>query len=77
MSAEQGFPAAMFAYGDCCYLGNGVEQNLETAARWYQKALDAGYEPDDEDRKHLKEVLGENAAAQTEMETEQESTLEG
>ena len=47
------------------------------SAKVIRRALDAGYEPDEEDRKHLKEVLGENAAAQTEMETEQESTLEG
>ena len=59
-SAEQGFPAAMFAYGDCCYLGNGVEQDLKEAEEWYQKALDAGYEPDNEDQKHLAEVMGED-----------------
>ena len=50
----------MFAYGDCYYLGNGVEQDLKKAAEWYQKALDAGYEPDDEDQKHLAEVMGED-----------------
>ena len=58
-SAKQGFPDGMFAYGDCCCLGTGVEKNLKTTAKWYQKALDAGYEPDDADREHLDDVLGE------------------
>ena len=53
LAADQGFPVAMFAVGDCFYLGSGVEQNLESAREWYRKALDAGYEPDEEDRKHL------------------------
>ena len=57
-AADQGFTTAMFALGDCYYLGNGVEKNLEAAAEWYQKALDAGYEPDEEDQKHLADVLG-------------------
>ena len=61
MSAEQGFPVAMFAYGDCYYLGAGVEQDLKTAEEWYQKALDAGYGPDDEDQKHIAEVMGEDS----------------
>ena len=48
----------LFAVGDCYYLGAGVEKDLEAAAEWYQKALDAGYEPDEEDQKHLAEVMG-------------------
>ena len=58
-SAEQGFPVAMFAVGDCYYLGNGADQDLEEAASWYQQALDAGYEPDETDHEHLVAVLGE------------------
>ena len=30
----------------------------EKPAEWYQKALDAGYEPDEEDQKHLDDVQG-------------------
>ena len=38
-----------------------MEQDLKTAEEWYQKALDAGYEPDDEDQKHIAEVMGEDS----------------
>ena len=38
--------------------GNGVEKDIEKAAELYQHALDAGYEPDDEDKARLEEVLG-------------------
>lgn len=58
-AAEADLPIAMFALGECYYLGNGVEQNVEEAANWYRKSLEAGYEPDETDREHLKEVLGE------------------
>jgi hypothetical protein len=58
LSADQGFPVALFAVGDCYYLGNGVEKDTAAAAEWYQKSLDAGYEPDEEDQKHLADVLG-------------------
>ena len=58
LAADQEFPVAMFAIGDCYYLGNGVEKNMEAAAEWYQKSLDAGYEPDAEDRKHMEDVMG-------------------
>ena len=59
LAADQEFPVAMFAVGDCYYLGSGVEKDLEAAAEWYRKSLDAGYEPDETDRAHLKDVLGE------------------
>ena len=52
-------PNAIFMIGECYYLGNGVEKDLEKAAEWYEKALDAGYKPDEEDKARLKEVLGE------------------
>ena len=51
-------PNAMFGLGDCCYLGHGVEKDLDKAAEWYRKALEAGYTPTEEDQTHLKEVLG-------------------
>ena len=35
-----------------------AEKDLDKAAEWYQKALDAGYEPDEEDQKHLDDVQG-------------------
>lgn len=75
LASEYGNNAGTFAVGELYYLGLGVDQDLEEAAKWYLQALDEGYEPDEEDRKHLKEVLGEDAAPQTELETEQESTL--
>ena len=59
LAAEQGFPNAFFCIGDLSYLGNGVEKDLDKAAEYYRKALDGGYEPDEEDREHLKAVLGE------------------
>ncbi len=61
-AADQAFPVAMFAVGDCYYLGTGAEKDLGAAAEWYQKALDAGYEPDETDQAHLKEVLGKDSS---------------
>ena len=58
LAADQEFPVALFAVGDCYYLGRGVEQNRETAAEWYRKALDAGYTPDAEDQKHIDDAMG-------------------
>ena len=58
-SAGMDQPNAIFMIGECYYLGNGVEKDLEKAAEWYEKALDAGYKPDEEDKARLKEVLGE------------------
>ncbi len=58
LSADQGFPVALFAVGDCYYLGTGVEKDLQAAGEWYQKSMDAGYEPDEEDQKHLADVMG-------------------
>ena len=40
--------------------GLGIEQDLKEAEQWYQKAPDAGYEPDNEDQRHLAEVMGED-----------------
>ena len=50
----------MFALGMCYQDGTGVEQDLEKASEWYEKALDAGYVPDEEDVARLTEVLGEH-----------------
>ncbi len=58
LAADQEFPVAMFAVGDCYYLGRGAEKDLQQAAVWYRKSLDAGYEPDETDQAHMKEVFG-------------------
>ena len=59
LAAEQGYPPALFSVGDCYYLGLGVEKDPDKAAEYYRKALDAGYDPDEEDEAHLKAVLGD------------------
>ena len=46
----------MFACGDCYFEGKGREKDLDKAKEWFQKSLDAGYEPDDTDKAHMKEV---------------------
>ena len=38
----------------------GVEKDLDKAAGCIRKALEAGYEPDEDDQKHLKALLGED-----------------
>ena len=58
-AAEQEEPTAMFALGECLRLGQGLEKDTGKAAEWYRKALEAGYEPDEEDKEQLKAVLGE------------------
>ena len=55
---KQGVPDAMFGLGECCYEGKGLEKDLDKAAEWYRKALDAGYTPTEEDQAHLEAVLG-------------------
>ena len=41
-----------------------MEKDLEKAAEYYRKALEAGYELDDpEEEAHVKEVLGEEFSA--------------
>ena len=58
LAAEQGYANGIFAVGECYYLGTGVDKDPETAAEWYQKALDAGFEPrDEEEAEHLKELI--------------------
>ena len=59
-AAEQESPAAMFVLGDCCRLGQGLEKDPGKAAEWYRKALEAGYEPDEEEREMLKAALGDD-----------------
>ena len=49
----------MFGLGECCYEGKGLEKDPGKAAEWYRKALEAGYEPDEEAQAHLKDVLGD------------------
>ena len=50
--------AASFMIG-VMIMGRSLSEMFpELAAEWYQKSLDAGYEPDAEDQKHLADVLG-------------------
>ena len=67
-AADQGLPPAMFAVGDCYFLGNGVKKDTDTAVEWYHKALADGYEPDETDIEHLKSCADDgNAEAQNEL----------
>jgi hypothetical protein len=66
LAAEKGDPAGLFGLGDCCYEGNGTEKDLDQAAEWYRKALEAGYEPDETDRAHLK-ARGEELGVYTKV----------
>ncbi len=59
-AAEQEVPAAMFALGECLWLGRGLEKDPGKAAEWYRKALEAGYDPDEEERVTLKAALGDD-----------------
>ena len=78
LAAEQGYADAIFAVGECYYLGTGVVKDLEIAAEWYQKALDAGFEPrDEEEAEHLKELIpvwGPTAAEESGTETVEDSS---
>jgi len=56
----------LFGLGDCCYEGNGTEKDLDQAAEWYRKALEAGYEPDETDQAHLK-ARGEELGVYTKV----------
>ncbi len=42
--AEQGFAEAQYALGECYEEGEGVEQDLEEAAKWYRLAAEQGHE---------------------------------
>ena len=67
LAAEQGYADAIFAVGEFYYLGTGVVKDLEIAAEWYQKALDAGFEPrDEEEAEHLKELIPDRDSVVTE-----------
>ena len=36
------------------------KEDFKRAEKWYRKALAADYEPDETDKEHIKEVLGED-----------------
>ena len=59
-ATEKGMPDAMFTLGEYFYEGKGSEKDPDQAAEWYRKALDAGYEPDDEGHEHMIDVLGDD-----------------
>ena len=44
LSAEKGFPMAMYNMGYCLEHGIGAEENPAVAKEWYQRAKEAGYE---------------------------------
>ena len=58
-AADKDEPEAMFMLGECLRLGQGLEKDPAKAAEWYRKALEAGYDPDEEGREMLKAALGE------------------
>ena len=62
-AAEQENMYALFNLGMCYQDGTGVEKDLEEAAELYQKALDAGYEPTEEEEPRVEELLGNMALA--------------
>ena len=43
MSADQGYPLAMFHMGNTLLMSKNREQNIEEAMRWFQKAAEAGH----------------------------------
>ena len=58
LAADQDDPVALYYLGFFHENGYGVEQSFEKAAEYYRNALDAGYVPDEEDQKHVDDVLG-------------------
>lgn len=58
-----GNSSAMANVGWCYENGRGVEENLEAALEWYQKALDSGYQKDD----WITERMNQCQAAQPEV----------
>ncbi|WP_051204655.1 tetratricopeptide repeat protein [Butyrivibrio sp. VCD2006] len=58
LAADQDLVEAWVALGECYYKGNGVEKDFEKSAEMYQKALDHGFEPGEEDQAIIDEVLG-------------------
>ncbi len=55
---------AVATTGCMCYQdGTGVEKDIEEAAELYQRALDYGYEPTEEEKPRVEEVLGSTPLA--------------
>ncbi len=44
-AAELGFPQAMYNWAICLENGDGIDQDLEAAATWFEAASRAGYVP--------------------------------
>ena len=42
-AAEHGDVDAQFTLGWCYYMGEGVEENVSEAAKWYRKAAEQGH----------------------------------
>lgn len=45
-SAEEGYALAMRAVGSAYQFGNGVQDDMQLAIQWYEKALEAEYDPE-------------------------------
>jgi len=45
-SAKQGYGLAMADIGRCYQFGNGVEENMNVAIKWYEKSLEVEYDPE-------------------------------
>ena len=43
-AGEQGYGAASFSLGEIYLMGLGVDADREEAKKWYEKAVDQGYE---------------------------------
>jgi TPR repeat protein len=42
MSADLGYPSAIYRYGECLWAGNGVERDLNQAAQYFFRGAEQG-----------------------------------
>lgn len=59
-SAEEGYALAMRAVGSAYQFGNGVQDDMNLAIKWYEKALEAEYDPELARKVALFKMLEEN-----------------
>lgn len=59
-AAEQGYGLALRAVGTCYQFGNGVEENMQEAIKWYKKSLEQDYDPELDQKVQMFEMLEEN-----------------
>ena len=58
LSAEQGYPRAMYSLGYMIYTGSGTVKDEAAAKEWIRKALDAGVKLSEEELARAEELLG-------------------